>query len=335
MKKSLMLLIVAATLVGCGAKEKAAIKADDKPVDVKVAVAYTGDVDVTEVYTAELKAFKENNITPAAAGLHIDEIRVDVGDKVKEGDVIVTLDKTTLIQQELNLAITQDSYDRMKPVHAAGGVSDQQMTQLENTLNLQKEAVAQLRKNSVIKSPITGVVTARNFEPGDLYASMPILHIMQIDKLKVKAYVSEKYFANVKVGNKIDIEVDVYPGEVFEGSVSRIDPAIDAATRTFGVEVVVPNKDERLRPGMSARAVFNMGQRESVMIPATAVQKQAGSSERYVFVIEEGVADYRFVNDGRRVGEFVEIFDGVKAGDKVAITGFGRLLDQKQVNIVE
>ena len=64
-------------------------------------------------------------------------------------------------------------------------------------------------------------------------------------------------------------------------------------------------------------------------------RRQAGSSERYVFVIEEGVADYRFVNDGRRVGEFIEIFDGVKAGDNVAITGFGRLLDQKQVNIVE
>lgn len=330
------MLIVAATMVACNSKDEETAAKKEAVVDVKVATATTMTVDLYETYTSEIKAYKENDITPAAQGLHIDQIRVDVGDEVKEGDVIVTLDQTTLKQQELNLATLQDSYNRMKPVHEAGGVSDQQLIELENTLNLQKEVVEQLRKNSTIKSPISGVVTARNFYSGDLFAAMPILHIMQIDKLKVMANVSEQFYPNVKVGDEVTIEVDIFPGKQFAGKVSRINPALDASTRTVGVEITIPNADKVLRPGMYARATFNMGQRESIMIDDVALQKQSGSSERFVYVIDEnGVVDYRFVKDGRRVGNKVEILEGLKAGDKVATTSFVRLMDGRKVNIVK
>ena len=261
MKKSLMFMFMAASLVACNSKsaEKTAV-VEDEAVIVKTVTAEVQTVDILEVYTSEIMAYKENDITPAAQGLHIDRIHVDVGDRVYQGQTLVTLDQTTLKQQELNLATTQDNYDRMVPVHAAGGISDQQLTQMKNTLDLQKEVVENLRKNSTIKSPISGVVTARNFENGDLFASMPILHIMQIDKLKVMANVSEQYFTSVKVGDKVTIEVDIYPGQQFEGEVSRINPAFDARTRTFSVEITIPNKSMELRPGMYARAIFNMEQ---------------------------------------------------------------------------
>lgn len=336
MKKYLVMLAVAATAVSCGLfdKEKEEAQIEESAVAVKVATATPQIVDLTEVYTSEILPYKENDITPAAQGLHIDEIRVDVGDNVRAGQVLVTLDQTTLKQQELNLATIEDNYNRMKPVHEVGGISDQQMTQLKNQLDLQREIVENLRKNSVIKSPISGVVTARNFESGDLFASMPILHIMQINQLKVMANVSETYYPNVKVGQKVTISVDIYPDEVFEGTVSRINPALDAATRTFGVEITIPNSNLRLRPGMYARTTFNMGQRESIMIDDVAVQKQAGSSERYVYVIKDGVAEYRFVRDGRRVGNLIEIIDGLSADEQVATTSFTRLANGKKVEIV-
>lgn len=340
MKKSFMILAVAAAMVACNSKseeksEAQATPAVESAVSVKVSTATTTSVDILETYTAEILPYTENDITPAAQGLHIDEIRVDIGDHVREGEVIVTLDQTTLKQQELNLATTEDNYNRMKPVHEAGGISDQQMTQIENQLNLQREVVANLRKNSTIKSPITGVVTARNFEPGDLFAAMPILHIMQINKLKVMANVSEMYYPNVKVGQKVDIEVDIFPGEKFEGKVSRINPALDAATRTFAVEITIPNANERLRPGMYARTTFNMGQREGVVIDDVAVQKQVGSSARFVYVIKDGKAEYRFVNDGRRIGDKLHIISGLEEGEQVAITSFNRLMDGKEVEISE
>ena len=333
------MLIAALAMASCASNstEKTADAAStpsaETAVLVKTATATAETIDLTEVYTSEIKPYKENDITPAVAGLHIDKIKVDVGDHVRQGQVIVVMDQTTLKQQELNLATMQDNYDRMKPVHEAGGVSDQQIVQLENQLNLQKEVVENLRKNSTIVSPISGVVTARNFENGDLFASMPILHIMQIDKLKVMANVSEQYFTSVKVGDKVAIEVDIYPNQQFEGEVTRINPALDARTRTFGVEITIQNKSMELRPGMYARTIFNMGQRQSVMIPDQALQKQVGSSERFVYVIENGVADYRFVTDGRRVGNMIEITEGLEAGDEVATTSFARLMNGSLVEV--
>ena len=337
MKKSLMMLIAAVALVGCASQntenKQQTVESAEAAVLVKTAVADTRAVEITETYTSEIKPYKENDITPAVAGLHISQIKVDVGDRVNKGQVIVVMDQTTLKQQELNLATLEDNYNRMKPVHEAGGVSDQQITQLENQLNLQREVVENLRKNSTILSPISGIVTARNFESGDLFAQMPILHIMQINRLKVMANVSEQYYTNVKVGDKVDIEVDIFPGEVFEGKVSRINPALDAATRTFGVEITIPNGRERLRPGMYARATFNMGVRENVMIPDQALQKQVGSSERFVYVIKDGVAEYRFVKDGRRVGDMIEIIEGLEPGEEVATTSFTRLMSGQEVEV--
>lgn len=337
MKKSLIMM-AAIALVGCnGANNQTTTTEtteEQKAVAVKVCTAEAASVDITEVYTSEILPYKQNDITPAAQGLHIDEIKVDVGDRVRKGQVVVTLDQTSLKQLELNLATVQDTYNRMKPVHEAGGVSDQQIIELENTLSLQKEMVENMRKNSVITSPISGVVTARNFENGDLFASAPILHIMQIDKLKVMANVSEQYYTSVKVGQKVDITVDIFPGEVFEGKVSRINPALDARTRTFGVEITIPNSKERLRPGMYARATFNMGSRQGVLVDDVAVQKQAGSSERFVYVIKDGVAEFRLIRDGRRVGNKVDIIEGLEPGEQVATTSFVRLTNDAKVEII-
>lgn len=340
MKKSLMFILAVATMVACNtnqqstADEAAATTTEESAIAVKTATAEVVTIDLTETYTSEILPYKENDITPAAQGLHIDQIKFDVGDRVREGEIVATLNRTSLKQLEINLATIQDSYNRMKPVHEAGGVSDQQMIELENTLNLQKEVVANMRRNSEIKSPISGVVTARNFENGDLFASMPILHIMQIDKLKVMANVSEQYYPNVKVGQSVDITVDIFPGETFEGKVTRINPALDAATRTFGVEITIPNKNERLRPGMYARATFNMGQRSGVMVDDVAVQKQIGSSERYVYIIKDGVAEFRLIRDGRRVGSKIDIVEGLEAGEKVATTSFMRLSNGAKVEII-
>ena len=331
-----MLVVLAATMVGCGsnAPKSGAVAQEESKVAVKICTAETSKMDITETYTSEILPYKQNDITPAAQGLHIEKILVDVGDYVKAGDIVATMNRTSLKQLEINLATVEDSYNRMKPVHESGGVSDQQMLELENTLTLQREMVDNMRRNSEIKSPISGVITARNYENGDLFTSMPILHVMQIDKLKVMANVSEQYYPNVKVGDKVDISVDIFPGEIFAGKVSRIAPALDAATRTFSVEITIPNSNERLRPGMFARATFHLGEIEGVMVDDVAVQKQAGSAERFVYVIKDGVAELRFVRDGRRVGKKVSIVEGLEAGEQVATTSFVRLMDGKAVEVV-
>lgn len=338
MKRSLVLIAAAAAMVACNSKSKTAETAgtadqQQKAVMTKSAVAESDTINLTETYTSEIEPYKENDITPAASGLHIDRILVDVGDRVAANQVVATLDKTTLRQQEAQLSIVEDTYNRMKPVFEAGGISEQQLVQYENQYNMQKEVVENLRRNSEIRTPISGVVTARNFESGDLFANQPILHIMQIDKLKVMANVSEQFFPNVKVGMPVEVTVDIYPDRTFEGRVSLIYPAIDTATRTFKVEITLPNTGNALRPGMYARATFNMGTKEGIMIPDIAILKQQGSNERYVYVIAGDKAERRSVRLGRQVEDRVDILSGVAAGEQVAVTALTKLSDGATIEL--
>ena len=234
----------------------------------------------------------------------------------------------------VQLKTVEDDYNRLLPVYEAGGISAQQIEQAKAQLDVQREVVANLKKNIEVHSPITGVVTARNYESGDLFAAQPILHIMQIDPLKVVANISEQYFRNVKVGMPVDLKVDIFPGETFPGTVSLIYPALDPATRTFKVEVKVPNAKRTLRPGMFARTGFNMGEKEGVMVPDVAVQKQVGTAERFLYVIKgDSVAERRRVEVGRQVGDRVDILSGVGADEAVAVTALSKLYDGAKVEI--
>ena len=253
----ILLLLISLFLVRAKAQgeEKSA-----KPTKTETAVS--APVQLAEEFTSEIEPYKQNDITPAASGVHIDRILVEVGDPVRQGQLIVTLDPTQYTQQLVQLKTVEDDYNRLLPVYEAGGISAQQIEQAKAQLDVQREVVANLKKNIEVHSPITGVVTARNYESGDLFAAQPILHIMQIDPLKVVANISEQYFRNVKVGMPVDLKVDIFPGETFPGTVSLIYPALDPATRTFKVEVKVPNAKRTLRPGMFARTGFNMGEKE-------------------------------------------------------------------------
>jgi len=334
MKQSIILLAALAVLTGCAGRSGAEQTVADAGVLTKSVAAESATVRLIEEFTSEIEPYKENDITPAAAGVHIDRILVDVGDKVQAGQLLATLDPTQYTQARVQLQTVEDDYNRLLPVYEAGGISAQQIEQAKAQLDVQREVVANLKKNIEVRSPISGVVTARNCESGDLFASQPILHVMQIDPLKVIVNISEQYFPNVKVGMLVGLSVDIFPERKFEGKVSLIYPALDAATRTFKVEVLVPNADRMLRPGMFARTIFDMGGKPGIMVPDVAVQKQVGSAERYLYVIQgDTLAVRRSVNAGRRVGDRIDVLSGVAEGEQVAVTGLSKLYDGARVSL--
>lgn len=342
---ALATLMVAFALTSCGggktAKGASEMAAMQSEVLTKVSPVERVEVAETVDFTTTLLPYKKSFITPQMS-LRIDEIRVQVGDHVKGGQIVATLDKNQYNQTAVQLKNAEQNLARMKSVYEAGGVSRSQIDELETSITVMRETIANLERNIELRSPFDGVITGRYNEPGDLFAmagnadgGMGVLQVMQIDKLKAVVALSEKYYPLVYKGMKVKVTADVYPDKNFEGTVEIVYPAINAATHTFNVEVVVPNGKEILRPGMFARTEFNMGNRMSLTVPDVAVQKQMGVNDRYVYVINGGVAERRVVELGRQVGDRVEVLSGISAGEEVAITSLSKIKNGSAVEVVQ
>lgn len=338
MNKSIISVFAIALLLGgCTAKGNVKESADAAKVPaVKLAESYKAPVMQQAEFTGTIEPYALNNISPSL-GLRIDKIYVEVGDKVKKGQRLVEMDKRQYLQAAVQLSNLETDFVRYKKLYEEGGVSKQQLDQMETQLSVSQHAVDNLKENTDLESPITGVVTERSYDPGDVYspATGRILTVMQIDKVKVQINVSEQYFPSVKLGMPVDISLEVYPGKTFTGKVSLIYPALDPATRTFTTEITIPNPSAELRPGMFSRVMLKFGAAERVLVPDVAVQKQIGTNERYVFVYNsaDGTVDRRRVTLGRVVGKELEIVGGVEAGDQVVVAGAQKLMDKAKVEI--
>lgn len=330
MRKNLLItltIILSATLLsscGCKGRGEDDVSEVGRKVLVKTEIARYTKVDNNVEFTSNILAFKENNITPSLP-VRIEQILVDVGSTVSKGQLLVKMDPTQFNQANVQLANLKIDFDRVKRVYEAGGVSKQELDQLETQLSVQQDQVDDLRRNIELRSPITGVITQRNYDPGDMYNGAPILQVMQIGTLKVSVSISEKYFPLVDMGMGADIIVDMYPGKEFDGRVSRISPAIDPETRTFDVEVTIPNSSLELRPGMFSRTVFYFGSHEGLVVEDISIQTQIGSNDKYLFIVEDGKAVRRNVMTGLQGGSKIEITHGIAEGDEVVVSGVSRL----------
>lgn len=339
MKKILLtapaFIFAAIAVTGCGSRSKTVeIVEEDTRVMVKTIPTYYEEIDNTQEFTSTIHGYKENNIAPSLGSVRIDDIYVDVGANVRQGQLLAKLDPTSFNQSNTQLANLEADYQRIKAVYDAGGISKQELDAIETSLAIQREETNNLQVNIELRSPITGVVTERNYDPGDLYSGNPILQVMQINQLKVTVAISEQFFPYVKMGMPADIRVDMYSDRVFEGKVSLIYPAIDAATRTFNVEITIPNGDLALRPGMFSRTTLHFGTMEALMVEDIAVQKQVGSNDKYLFVAKNGVAERREVTTGRQVGSRVQILRGVLEGEEIIVAGVSRLSNGTEIRIM-
>ena len=151
--------------------------------------------------------------------------------------------------------------------------------------------------------------------------------------MKLLVNVSENYYSKVKKGDKAIITLDALPGEKFTATVSLKYPTINAATHTFPVELTLPNSNEKVRPGMFARAELNFGTEYRVVVPDMAIVKQPGSGERFVYLYDNGKVSYVKVNLGQRLDDAYELLGGIPDGATVVIAGQGRLADGMEVRV--
>ena len=309
-------------LASCSSSEKDSAKAEveELPI-VTVDVAHRMEVPQKKVYTANVEADNLNNIAPASPN-RIKKITVDVGDRVRAGEALVELDRANIDQLRINLEQLEREYNRAVKLFEIGGGTQQSVDQLKAQLDASRTQYDNMLENTVLVSPINGVVTARNYDPGDMTGSAPVLSLGQLSPVvKVIINISENDLALVKQGMPVEITFDAFPAESFSGRIQRVYPTVDPATRTFSVEVQIANPGERIKPGMFARVSIDLGAQQNVVVPDRAVVKQSGSGNKYVYVLSDGRVSYRKVTLGQRFDTTYELLDGIEDGDTVVITG--------------
>lgn len=343
MKKVFQLTVLAiATMmvVACGGKkeEKVATTNKKEAEKVKIQTLAKERISKTLELSGTLQGYETMNIAPSVTG-HIEHIYVEVGSRVNKGAMLVRMDQTQLNTTKINLNSTKVELDRVEALKTSGSISQQIYDQTKAGYDQLAENARFLEENTFVKAQFSGIISAKNYEDGEMYAGTPILQLTQISRLKTLINVPESYFPLVKQGMKVEISSDIYPGKVFPATIEIVYPVVDANTHTFQCKVVMNNAGEKLRPGMYIRSTLAIGEVDAIVVPYQSVLKLTGSNDRYVFVNNEGTARRVAVTLGQRYDDRIEVIPttpgDLKEGDQLIVTGQGRLVDGCALEIVE
>lgn len=328
-----LLSAAALALVSCGPKQEEVQGETVRNEVVKVEPLQKTEISRVVEFSTNLQGYETMSIAPSVTG-KIEEIFVEVGDKVKKDQMLVRMDQMQLNTTKLTFANLTTNMERMESLYAAGSISQQNYDQAKLSFEQTKENLEFLEENTFVKARFNGVISAKNYEDGELYAGQPILVLTQVETLKAYINIPEQFFPKVKAGMKVNIVSDIYPDQVFQGTIEIIHPTIDASTHTFQAKVRIPNGKDLLRPGMYVRTSMSMGKENTIVVPYQSVLKLIGTNERYVYVNNKGVAKRVFVKMGQRFDDMIEISgEGINEGVELVTVGQAKLVDGVQLTI--
>ena len=322
MRYLIPLAAAAIMLSGCSKKEAATAAPEEEELPlVETDVVAVREIPLSETYTANIEAENLNNIAPATPN-RIRRILVDVGDPVRRGQTLVELDAANIDQLKIQLDQIERDYNRAAELLRIGSGTQMAVEQAKAQLDAARTQYQNARENTILTSPVSGVATARNYDPGDMSGNLPILSVGQISPaVKAVINVTENDLTLVRRGMEAMVKFDAFPDEAFH------------ATRTFATEVTISNPKGEIKPGLFAYVTLDFGSRNNVVVPDRAVVKQTGSGNKFVYVYKGGKVSFNLVELGRRLDSGYEIISGVADGDSVVITGQSRLADGVSVTL--
>jgi RND family efflux transporter MFP subunit len=257
---------------------------------------------------------------------------------------------------KINLDIVQKSYNDAKVLYDSGASSKSQLDDVANKLELEKKKyenaegsaknqaqaavstananINNIRvqmENSVIKSPISGIVVTKSINLGEIASpNITLVTIADTSTLKLKGTVSQELLPLLQIGQEIEVSIDIYPDKTVKGRIENLGPMAVSTGAIFPIEIAIENSGD-INAGLSAHAAIGIAQDSGVVVPAEAVIRKNGES--YVFVIKDNVASKRIVTTGIRSDKEVQILKGLNAGEKVAVTNVNSLSDNRSVNL--
>ena len=297
------------------------------------------------------------------------DVMVQRGDPVTKGQLLAVVDDEDLQQQisraEASIAVAragvsreQATYDnlvlqveRYQALHSEELISNQDLQNIESQLRAERaqlelvkaqvqQAEASLRELKIqqdqtrVYAPLTGFVGTRYVDPGALVsASVPIVRVLDVSRLKTVVPVTERMIGQVRVGLPAEMSIDGVPGQEYDGKVTRISPFLDPETRSADVEIELANRKGDLKPGMFARVMIAAGAPAEVLaIPRDALLTRG--DEKGVFLLtSEQTTEYRRIEIGRIQGDYVEVLEGIGEGTQVVTAGAQKLNEGDKVRI--
>jgi membrane fusion protein, multidrug efflux system len=341
-------LLVIAVIIGCGAlyhyqqTPTVAPKKVLEPKALKVEAAKVEEVNLlNKIETlGSLGSIDSVDISPEIAG-QIAKIYFKAGSSIKRGTWLISLDdsvyQSELASAKANLKLSQMNYKRTAELSKRRISSEQELDQvladLHDKQNLVKVKQSLLEKMT-LKAPFSGVLGSRQISVGQ-YVSVgqPLVKLVATNPLKVEYTVPERYLADLRVGQKIEVISDSFPDKRFSGKVDYISPVIDKETRSIAVEAIVDNQKQDLSAGLFVHVNHYLGQVAPVLlIPEESLMPSIKGQK--VFIIEQGKAHEITIKTGAHRLAKVEVISGLKQNQQIVTRGQHKLKDGAKVSII-
>ncbi|EEI89921.1 efflux transporter, RND family, MFP subunit [Sphingobacterium spiritivorum ATCC 33300] len=310
-------------------------------VAVRIDTVAVREMNAQYISNGTFMPFKEMRLSAETPG-RVKTVLVDEGDFVTAGQVLATVvgDKLNVNTQNAQASYntSKADYERYKNAFQTGGVTQQQLDQaklkMESDLNNLKSAQLNA-SDATVRAGISGTINERKIEPGTYVSpGTEMFSLVNVGTLKLRVNVDEKNVVKLKVGQNIKITASVYPDKSFEGKITFIAPKADGSLN-FPVEIEVKNNpNNELRAGMYGTAVFGADQLIPVLtVPRTAFVGSVSSNQ--IFVNENNKAVLKTITSGRNFGDYVEVLDGLSAGQIVITSGQINLLNNTPISIIK
>jgi membrane fusion protein (multidrug efflux system) len=311
------------------------------PETVSAAVVREENWQSTLSAIGTLAAVQGVTVTPEIAGT-ITEIAFESGALVGKSNLLVRLD-TSLEEAQLRAIVAQWelgrlNLERMRKLRSENMVSQSDLETAEATMKQNEanaDAIRATIEKKTIRAPFAGRVGIRLVNLGQyLDAGKPIVSLQSLKPVYVDFSLPQQELARLKTGMTVRLSTDAYPGRQFDGTLTAINPDLDPATRSVGLQATFANTDELLRPGMFARAEVLLPEQLPVLaIPATSVLSAPYGDSVYVIESKPGkdrgkpglVVRQQFIRTGRARGDFVSVESGLKAGERIVSAGIFKL----------
>jgi RND family efflux transporter MFP subunit len=342
MRKVAVFAVVIALLAGCNNPKTEETKGDQR-IKVKTTTVQSVTNNFSFGYSGTIEASQVIPLSFKTIGT-VDKINVEVGDVVRKGQLLATLDDSDL-QNIYNTMLAkyqqaEDAYNRLKQVYDEGSLPEIKWVEMKSNYEQAKSAL-DLSKNNLDKckllAPVDGIVGRRNIELGQSSISLTLapIELVKIETVLVKISVPENEINRITSGQKAGISVSALDGKTYEGTVTNISPVAELMSRTYTVKIAVNNTGLELKPGMvcDVRMGFETDTK-ILVVPAKAVSKDSAGNT-YVFVVtsDEQTVKKQHITVGRYYDSGIEVIGGLAEGQIIVCEGGEKLSDNSKITL--